>query len=175
MRSKQEVNASPAIIERATLLAYIGLLPFLLTSILLWLYPSVVSWTTAASFLSWVTFYAALVLSFLGGIRWGFALYNVNSIKNPYVGLTQLTNSVIPPLIGWLMVTSNNIIPGFSPNYFARHVILLFAFWCMWFFDQKASAEGFTPRWYGNLRQKVTFFLTLIYILILMRLYSLGW
>lgn len=54
--------------------------------------------------------YGASIVSFLGGIRWGFALPDSSPAKPDWL---NLANSVVPPLFAWLaMLMSDNIIPA---------------------------------------------------------------
>ncbi|WP_306253105.1 DUF3429 domain-containing protein [Parvularcula sp. IMCC14364] len=160
--------------ERATWLAYAGLLPFLGTAFYIWFSPLVFPANYAYALLRWELLYGAIILSFMGGIRWGLAMLNNKTISE-YVTLNQLTNSVIPPLVGWLAVIPANLIPGIAPTYVVRHLVLLIAFVLLMQADRNASRDGFAPAWYGPLRLKITMFLSLIFILSMMRMMSLGW
>ncbi|XP_020507208.2 transmembrane protein 69 [Labrus bergylta] len=52
--------------------------------------------------------YAASIVSFLGGARWGFALPESSPAKPDWI---NLANSVVPPLLAWVtMLMSDNII-----------------------------------------------------------------
>ncbi len=167
-------NALAPLEERATLLSYAGLLPFLVTAMALWVSPFAISYGRAGMFLNWELRYGALILTFLGGIRWGLAMLDDKKVSD-YVTINQLTNSVVPLMIGWLAVIPANFVPGIDPNFLARHIVLLLAFGLLAQADRTASEDGFAPPWYGPLRIKVTFFLTLIFLLIMMRLIDLGW
>ena len=67
-----------------------GLLPFLATSIGLW-------WQDDERFLQVGLLYGAVILSFLGGIQWGFALH----AKAGEGGGGRLVWSVVPSLVAW--------------------------------------------------------------------------
>ena len=168
-------NLGTKVEGRATLLAYAGLFPFLLLAIVLWVSPWVVSYNAAGNMLGWCTLYSALLLSFLGGIRWGFALFNDDRLISDYVTITQLTNSIWPVLICWILIVPNGLIRGISPSFAMIHGVMLILYWVMMYVDVRASEEGFAPPWYGDLRKKITFFLTLIFILTITRLINFNW
>ncbi|XP_053550037.1 transmembrane protein 69 [Bombina bombina] len=71
-----------------------GLIPFisapLLMSVTTCYYPEVAFAQVA---------YGASILSFLGGVRWGFAIPENSPAKLDWM---NLTNSVVPPLLAWL-------------------------------------------------------------------------
>ncbi len=72
-------------------LGYAGLLPFVLGALLVWLvradaHPYVTLGLAA---------YAAVVVSFLGGIHWGLAM------RSPQPPLPLLAWGVVPPLVAW--------------------------------------------------------------------------
>lgn len=54
--------------------------------------------------------YGASILSFLGGVRWGFALPESSPAKPDWM---NLANSVVPSLLAWVaMLLSDSIIPA---------------------------------------------------------------
>lgn len=54
--------------------------------------------------------YAASILSFLGGARWGFALPESSPAKPDWI---NLANSVVPSLLAWVtMLMSDGIVPA---------------------------------------------------------------
>ncbi|MFT3989179.1 DUF3429 domain-containing protein [Aestuariivirga sp.] len=80
--------------------------------------------------------YGAVVLSFLGGIRWGKALGD---------GRTQdFFVSIIPALAGWLAI----LLP--QPLMGVGLLIAGFMLQAMW--DVKSADSGQLPRWFGTLR-----------------------
>lgn len=72
-------------------LGYAGLLPFVAAALLVWLLPPTPAQAFVAQALS---AYAALIISFLGGIHWGHAM------RGP-VGSAALAWGVIAPLLSW--------------------------------------------------------------------------
>ncbi|XP_007576958.1 transmembrane protein 69-like [Poecilia formosa] len=54
--------------------------------------------------------YAAAIISFLGGSRWGFALPDSSPAEPDWI---NLANSVVPPLLAWAaMLLSNSLVPA---------------------------------------------------------------
>lgn len=54
--------------------------------------------------------YAASIISFLGGARWGFALPESSPAKPDWI---NLANSVVPSLLAWVaMLMSDSIVPA---------------------------------------------------------------
>jgi hypothetical protein len=73
-------------------LGYAGLLPFLAGAVLVWLVrPDVHPYVALA-----LSGYAAVILSFLGGIHWGLAM------REPAPPLPWLVWGVVPSLVAWL-------------------------------------------------------------------------
>ena len=76
-------------------LAYAGLLPFVLGALLVWAVRAEVQAYVALA----LSAYAAVVLSFLGGIHWGLAM------RQPQQATTGLARSlvwgVVPALVAW--------------------------------------------------------------------------
>ena len=73
-------------------LGYAGLLPFVAGAVLVWLVrPDVHPYVALA-----LSGYAAVILSFLGGIHWGLAM------REPTPPLPWLVWGVVPSLVAWL-------------------------------------------------------------------------
>ena len=90
------------------------------------------------------TVYAAVILSFLGGVHWGRAL--TGDRYGP--SWQRLTWSVIPSLVGWLIV--------FSPTVPVVAVGFAIAFTFAFIVDMQAVKHGMFPVWYGKLRKILT-------------------
>ena len=84
----------PALNPAALRLRYAGLLPFIAGAALVWLvYPEVQPYVTLS-----LAAYAAVVLSFLGGIHWGLAFRQEVPSPGPYAW------GVVPSLVAWVGV-----------------------------------------------------------------------
>ena len=78
--------------KNALRLGYAGLLPFVAGAVLVWLVrPEVHPYVALA-----LSGYAAVILSFLGGIHWGRAM------REPTPPLPWLVWGVVPSLVAWL-------------------------------------------------------------------------
>jgi uncharacterized Tic20 family protein len=72
-------------------LGYAGLIPFVLGALLVWLVRADVQPYVAQA----LSTYAALILSFLGGIHWGLAM------RQPDVAPRVLWWGIVPALVAW--------------------------------------------------------------------------
>ncbi|MEL7272371.1 MAG: DUF3429 domain-containing protein [Pseudomonadota bacterium] len=91
--------------------------------------------------------YGAVILSFLGGTRWGMALRNQNRDD----GATNFILSVVPSLVGWFSL----LLP--APYVFGVQA-LAFAGQGAW--DVWAGQRGEVQMWFVKLRQVLTFLVT---------------
>ena len=80
--------------KRAQQLAYAGLLPFALGAALIWIVRAEVQDHVSTA----LSAYAALILSFLGGIHWGFGIRSAAEDSSRFVW------GVVPSLIAWIAV-----------------------------------------------------------------------
>lgn len=85
--------------------------------------------------------YAAVVLSFLGGIRWGLAL------RSTPVAAGDILFSVVPAIVGWLAL--------FLPVPLAVSLLLL-AFCTLGAWDSLAIHRGLAPVWFATQRIVLT-------------------
>lgn len=163
----------PPVVERATILGYGGLMPFALLMFVLWFSPAMMAPALTGRLLNWGMIYSAVILSFMGGIHWGIAvlLDRMGDEENPV--MERLTGAVIPALIAWIAVIPDNLLPTGSIAPVLRFVLMLFAFLYLLVADRESVRLGLLPEWYGRLREKITFFLTMIMMLIIVRLFQL--
>lgn len=92
--------------------------------------------------------YGAVILSFLGGIRWGIALAD-----NPASPVSRtLVWSVVPSLWGWAAV-----FPGAPLNY----VLLAIGFAAMGLWDRKLIEKPNIPLWFVQLRTALSVLVTM--------------
>jgi len=112
-----------------------GLLPFVGLALIVWVGPS--GWQISA--LDALAAYAALILSFLGGVRWGLAAAGLGG--GP--GWLPLGLSVVPSLYAWGVL--------FSPDP-ARLVLLSIGFAGLLAADLALTRRGGAPPWWPTLR-----------------------
>jgi len=87
--------------------------------------------------------YAALILSFLGGVQWGLAI--VHGVEDGR--WTRLLLSVAPSLVGWCALLM-------APS--SGRLLLAAAFVAVLAVDLRAHARGLAPHWYRRLRWPLT-------------------
>ena len=142
MTGPQHDNKIPLI---ALILGLLGLIPFLSPSLAL-LIPYDPYELGARAFHMMLVTYAALIASFLGGVRWG------NALEKPHRHGLDFTVSVIPSLVAWLALA--------TPRPYDL-VVLLAVFLTLGISDVGMAARGHAPRWFGKLRVILTTGVTL--------------
>ncbi len=121
------------------LLGYAGLIPFFASALALWAAP--IEFRPQALFI--LLIYAATILSFLGGARWGIEAGRPGA---PRAGV--LAGSVLPPLAAWAIIV---LAPQVGPT--MRLLALMSAFALLGFWD---LASASVPPWYRGLRLSLT-------------------
>ena len=125
----------------AWFLAGLGALPFLAMAI-----AAVVSPAFAAAHLGGEPAflgYGAVILSFMGGVRWGRAL----TLAEPARAAEQMILSVAPSLAAWLALLIDR--PW-------SLVLLLTCFAMQAAWDWKSAGNGLLPAWFGRLRLTIS-------------------
>jgi len=138
------VNEAPPLPRAALRLGFLGLAPLAVCALVsLSRYANTAHLATVAFAL-----YAAVLLSFLGGVRCGFELMRSPGSPN---GL-RLFFSALPGLAGWALAFFVTLIPGAvgATSAFAG----LFAAQYVW--DHRSAADAGAPPWYPLLRRVLT-------------------
>ena len=144
----------PPLLPRAAVrLGFLGLAPLAISALVTF------SSHTETARLGGLSFsiYAAVLLSFLGGVRCGFEL-----MRDPYSpNALRLAFSALPALSGWALALFVVIVPGVlgAASAFAG----LFAAQYVW--DHRSASAG-APAWYPLLRSVLTGGAMIICILI---------
>ena len=125
-------DATAARLGRILVLA--GFIPF--AALALWLYGIAPDHPWRQGTITLLTGYGAVVLSFLGGIRWGLALRR-------HDGEADLILGIVPPLVGWIAI----VVP--APLNF---VLLAVAFAAQGAWDSLTL----TPGWFRRIRIRMT-------------------
>jgi len=124
----------------AALLGYLGAIPFITAAVIVFfLYPREEAHMVLAIQLG----YGAVILSFLGGIRWALAML----FPEDDALLKKLALSTVPALTGWIALV--------LPPVWGL-VLLIAAFWAQASSDVKATKASQAPRWYGGYRVRIT-------------------
>ena len=124
----------------ANFLGYAGVTPVLGLLILGW-----TDQTWQQQSVSLACSYGALILSFLGGIHWGFATSGIASMKS-------LVPSVAPSLWAWAALACPQAITLWA---------LTFGLLLFYLYERRTSWVDKLPRWYLPLRLKLTMGLSL--------------
>ena len=114
----------------ARLAGYAGLIPFVVPLLVLWWHPD---WAEQAVVIQHA--YAALILSFLGGIYWGVALNRQSAVG--------IWLSALPSLWAW---------PALLMPPVAATWMLATGFALMFLLDRTARQRGWIRRWFFRLR-----------------------
>lgn len=142
-------STSPGIPFSAALLGYFGVLPFAAGAVVMAI--GGLGPLSAATAQIALVAYAAVILSFLGGIRWGAGL----RIRDDDMRGRVLALSVLPSLIAWVALL--------LPALYAL-ALLVAAFVAQGAWDVRSTQDGHFPRWFGQLRIRLTLMVTLILI-----------
>lgn len=126
--------------RRARGLALLGFAPFAVLS--LWLAGIAPDHPWRDGTIVLLKTYAAVILSFLGGIRWGLAMRGGEGVAR-----RDMAASIVPPLAGWAAL--------FAPAPYA-FALLAVAFAAMGAWDNLAVHRGAAPAWFGRMRALLT-------------------
>ena len=97
--------------------------------------------------------YSAVILSFLGGVRWGAAMGHdevetaPRSVEVVNALTVELVIAVLPALIAWGALLLP-VVPALA--------LLAFSFVVLGLADRIAAQDGRLPAWYGRLRLWLT-------------------
>ncbi len=93
-----------------------------------------------------LTTYAAVILSFLGGIQWGIGIGFSESAPRSATTLFYL--SVVPSLLAWAML--------FVSHPTSRIFVTIFLFGFVWAIDTLLNLQKLIPLWFYKLRSVIT-------------------
>ena len=139
---REGIGAEPETpaVRAARALGYAGLAPFVVLS--LWLYAIAPDHEWRDGTIVLLVVYGAVILSFLGGVRWGMALSDgVDQAPADFAA------AIVPALVGWLAV-------AMPPPYCFAVLAVAFAAHGAW--DTLAVHQMKAPDWYGRMRMILT-------------------
>lgn len=116
-----------------------GLLPFALGAVMVWCPVEAM----AGLGVRLLGAYGAVILSFLGGVRWGRLLGDEPRLER----WLPLTLSVLPSLVAWAAL----LLPAG-----AMFALLAVGLVLQYLIDRDAAESGELPAWYGRLRLTLT-------------------
>ena len=135
------------------LLGYAGLIPFLFLSIS----PLLISFPEGYVFNLLLSFYGGVILSFLGGMTWGWTLGNFQK--------SSLIVGVLVALIGFFIISISNMFLYYSL------CLSLATFISFYLFELRVS-DLMKDKEYKRLRTVLTFVVSLCYLL---SITTFGW
>ncbi len=124
------------------ILTLAGGLPFVALSLMV----SMHWFSDAKAVLSFLLSYAAVIISFLGGVHWGFAVQHFH--RNRSIANLLLATSVVPPLIAWGILL--------YPDHYAQLLVLTLLYSFMWAIDSLLYNNDLMPQWFFNIRCIIT-------------------
>ena len=142
-------QSSENITKTAWILSLGGFIPFFIVAILLLVLGS--DNGLFNSFLDVFKIWSAVILSFLGGIRWGVAI-----VGQP-VDQRDMSLSTVLPILGWLAI----LLPD---TYSVMVLLLLFCVHGTW--DSFSANSGKLPQWFGKIRITLTFLVTAAHLIV---------
>ncbi len=130
----------------AAALAYAGTLPFIACALVL-LFGNALGLGTYRSFATQaITTYAAVIVSFLGGIQWGVATVTLE--QQPQTAKSLFLLSIVPSLLAWAML--------FLPSGSSRVIVAIFLVGFVWVVDALLHLQQVIPTWFFRLRSIVS-------------------
>lgn len=129
-------------------LALLGFVPFLAGTMIEFLPTNASTATLKAYWMKMFPLYGAIILSFLGGIRWGIAITDQTTERQT----AALAWSVVPSLWAWAAV------------FFAapiNYLMLAAGFAAMGLWDRKLAADPRVPVWFVTLRKVLSWLVTI--------------
>jgi len=125
--------------QTALSLGLAGLIPFFATALACWIFDDELQ--AQAQFA--LGAYGAVILSFLGGVKWGVLLNDKTKLKK----WGPIVLSVVPSIIGWFAL----LLPAFATLAVLAAMMVL-----QYYFDIESVKEKKLPPWYGRLRTILT-------------------
>jgi hypothetical protein len=97
--------------------------------------------------------YGAIILSFLGGIQWGFAVRDTHADKTP---TRRYVIAVVPSLVAWAAL----LLPD---SRLALNVMIVTYAW-VWFNDWRSVSLQVMPPWFMTIRSTITTIVILLLV-----------
>jgi len=130
----------------AFVLAYLGVLPFIVCAVVLLLGSTLNLGMYTPLALQAITTYAAVIVSFLGGIQWGIGV--ITQEQQPQTARSLFLLSIVPSLLAWAML--------FLPATNSRIIVAIFLLGFVWIIDALLHLQKVIPSWFFKLRSIVS-------------------
>ncbi|MEM9810138.1 MAG: DUF3429 domain-containing protein [Pseudomonadota bacterium] len=149
---QSEVDQDRLVQRAVTLLGFAGLIPFW-GVLVTWLMGGSLGFDTAMQWFRWFALYGAVIVSFMGGVRWGMSMFAPDTARNAVFG--GLLGSVVPPLLAWAVVAPPGIIHvnGLGPLWQLGLLSLILLY--QLFEDWRSGERGLFPGWYIRVRMLI--------------------
>ncbi len=159
--------------ERAQLIGYLGLLPFAISTLAVWALST--NLALLENFLYLNLYYSAVIVSFLAGIQWGFALIMGTHSGHSSDAIGRLTWSVGPCLLAWIAIAPSSLVPLYgasgNTNVLLRYGLTIIAFVWVLTGDFSGKWRGFIPEWYSRLRMMLSLFVVGMLALVMIKVW----
>jgi len=130
---------SQQIPQTALVLGLAGLIPFIASAMACWLFDDELQATAQFA----LGAYGAVILSFLGGVKWGVLVNDKTTLQQ----WRPIVLSVVPSIVGWFAL----LLPAFATLAVLAGMLVL-----QYYFDIESVKENKLPPWYGRLRTILT-------------------
>lgn len=120
-----------------------GLIPFFSGALLCWITPATSTPSALPTGPIILLTYGAVILSFLGGIRWGVAMQHGALINSWSV----VSWAMVPSLLGWFALLIGAAL---------GLLILIIGLALQFYVDYRSTQQGITPAWFLSLRIVLT-------------------
>lgn len=138
-----------------------GLIPFIACLVIVFFGPTAWQVTAVYAFL----YYAAVILSFLGGAHWGAVLQRADQARLPG-DIRRLALAMLPSLIAWPALMLSPVVAIW---------VLMIGFVLVWLYDLSREGRSGWPKWYLLLRSVLTVVVVLAHAVMIMRLGESAW
>ena len=144
-----EVDKDRLVQRAVTLLGFAGLIPFWGVLLTFGLRDSL-GFDHAMRLFQWFALYGAVIVSFMGGVRWGMSMFAPDTAQGAVFG--GLFGSVLPPLLAWVVVAPPGAMgmSGMGPMWQLGLLSLLLLY--QLFEDWRSGVRGLFPGWYIRTR-----------------------
>ena len=153
--------------EEMTRLGLFGLLPFIAAAVALWLSPWLLPQYIALDFHQFALVFGGLIVAYLAGAGAGATLSPDMKKYESFLPGQLVT------LVAFAAILSSGVF-FFSLGAVWRHLIILLLLIYLLMRDLQAVSAGVLPRWYGQLRLRLTLWAGLAITLIVSRLLLWG-
>ncbi len=153
--------------EEMTQLGLLSLLPFVATAVALWLSPWLLPQYFALDFHQFTLVYGGVMVAYLAGAGAGVTL--APAVKQ----YESLLPGQLITLLAFVAIIPSGVF-FFSLGAAWRHLIILLLLIYLLMRDLQAASAGVLPRWYAQLRIRLTLWAGLAIGLIIVRLFVWG-